>query len=786
MKALDRKLLRDLRHLGGQILTIALVVACGVASFVALRGNYASLELARTTYYERYGFAAAFASLERAPRSLLADIEAIPGVARAEGRIVEGVLVPLEPGVRPISGRVVSVPPHGASLNRVDLRQGRLLEPGRNDEILLLAGFALARGIEPGHRLPIVLNGRRREMRVVGLVASPEYVFAVAPGDLAADPTRFAVMWMGEEAVAAAFAMEGAFNDVAVTLQPGASERAVLHELDLRLEPYGGLGAYPRARQPSNYMVSGELTQLRSMSSVVPAIFLAVAALLLNLVLSRLVLLQRGEIAALKALGYHSGEIGLHFAKLVVLIALAGAGLGAAAGAWLGAAMTELYQHYFKFPNLEFRFDLSSAIGSLLVTLLASGIGTFAAVRGVLRLAPAEAMQAPPPARYTRSWLDRLELGRLVGTAPQMVLRELRRRPLRTLLSSVAIASSVGLTVVGGFYYDATEELVRTQFFDVMREDVTVTLTGPRPERAVRELGHLPGVLRAEGRRELPVRFRAGHRFRDGVVIGYPEDAELRALRDKNGRAVSIPPGGLVLTDKLAELLGLEVGDRLTLELREGSRAHEEVTLSGLVDESFGLQGHMHLTALSQLVRQEPLVSSVLLQVDPAHSRELHRRLTDLPAVAAVGSRDELLQRFREQSAGMILVFTLIITFFAVTITFGVVYNNARVALSQRSRDLASLRVLGFTRAEVSAMLLGEMGVQVLLAIPLGLFFGRGLVWALGTTMDPETYRLPLLVTVRSYAFATLVTLIASLLSALVVRRKLDSLDLIAVLKTRE
>lgn len=333
MKALDRKLLRDLRHLGGQILTIALVVACGVASFVALRGNYASLELARTTYYERYGFAAAFASLERAPRSLLADIEAIPGVARAEGRIVEGVLVPLEPGVRPISGRVVSVPPHGASLNRVDLRQGRLLEPGRNDEILLLEGFALARGIEPGHRLPIVLNGRRREMRVVGLVASPEYVFAVAPGDLAADPTRFAVMWMGEEAVAAAFAMEGAFNDVAVTLQPGASERAVLHELDLRLEPYGGLGAYPRARQPSNYMVSGELTQLRSMSSVVPAIFLAVAALLLNLVLSRLVLLQRGEIAALKALGYHSGEIGLHFAKLVVLIALAGAGLGAAAGA---------------------------------------------------------------------------------------------------------------------------------------------------------------------------------------------------------------------------------------------------------------------------------------------------------------------------------------------------------------------------------------------------------------------------------------------------------------------
>lgn len=786
MKALDRKLLRDLRHLSGQILTIALVVACGVASFVALRGNYASLELARSAYYERYGFAAVFAQLERAPRALLAEIEAIPGVARAEGRIVEPVLVPLQPGERPISGRVVSLTEHGSSLNRLDLRRGRFLEPGRNDEVLLLEGFATARGILPGQRLPVVVNGRRRELRVVGLVASPEYVFAVAPGEFAPDPTRFAVLWMGEDALAAAFAMEGAFNDVALALQPGASEPAVLHDLDLRLEPYGGLGAYTRERQPSNYMVSGELTQLRSMSSVVPVIFLAVAALLLNLVLSRLVLLQRAEIAALKALGYHGGEIGRHFAKLVSFIALVGAGLGAAAGAWLGAAMIELYRHYFKFPNLEFRFDLSSALGALLVTLLASGLGTFAAVRGILRLAPAEAMQAPPPARYVRSWLDRLELGRLVGTAPQMVIRELRRRPARALLSSLAIASSVGLTVVGGFYYDATEELVRSQFFDVMREDMVVTLTNPRPERAVRELGHLPGVLRAEGRRELPVRFRAGHRFRDGIVIGYPEDAELRALRDKVGREVPLPLEGLVLTDKLAELLGLEVGDKLIVELREGSRAHEEVTLSGLVDESFGLQGHMRLSTLDELLRQEPLVSSILLQVDSQQTSALHRRLADVPAVAAVGSRGELLERFREQSAGMILVFTAIITLFAVTITFGVVYNNARVALSQRARDLASLRVLGFTRGEVSAMLLGEMGVQVLLALPLGLLFGRGLVWALGTTMDPETYRLPLIVTDRSYAFATLVTLIASALSALVVRRKLDALDLISVLKTRE
>lgn len=786
MSALNTKLLRDLSNLRGQIATIALVVACGVASFVALRGNFVSLELAREAYYERYGFGDVFVQLERAPRSLLADVEAIEGVARAEGRIVQSALLPLHPGERPLSGRIISYDPHGPGLNRLDLREGRLIEPGRSDEILLLEGFARARGIGPGFRLPVVLNGRLRALHVVGLVASPEYVFAVGPGELAPDPSRFAVIWMDERVLAEAFALEGALNDVSLALQPGASRPAVLFALDQLLAPYGGLGAYTRDRQPSNYMISGELQQLGAMSSAVPLIFLAVAALLLNLVLSRLVTLQRSEIASLKALGYHDAEIGWHFAKLVLVIACLGAAMGVLAGVWLGHSMTELYRHYFKFPNLEFGLDPESALGALLVTFAASGAGAFAAVRGILRLRPAEAMQPPAPPRYRRTWLDRLELGRILGAAPQMVVRELRRRPLRALLSSLAIASSVGLTVVGGFYYDATDELVRSQFFDVMREDVSIAFAEPLPERAIREIAHLPGVLRAEGRRELPVRFRSGHRFRDGIVIGYPDDAELRTLRDKFGNEVPLPPTGVVLTDMLARLLDLKVGDELVLELREGSRNTKRWHVSGLVDESFGLQGHMSLAQMTELTGEEPLVSTALLQVDPLEERTLQRRLAELPAVVGVGKKSELLRLFREQSAGMILVFTLIITLFAITITFGVVYNHARVALSQRSRDLSSLRVLGFTRGEISGVLLGEIAIQVAFALPLGLAFGRLLVGALAASLDPETYRLPFVVTSRTYAFAVLVTLFASTLSALVVRRKLDKLDLIAVLKARE
>jgi putative ABC transport system permease protein len=787
VKALDRKLLRDLRRLSGQMITIALVVAAGIAAFVALRGTYTSIQLARTAYYERQRFADVFASLERAPESVGHDLARIPGVARVQTRVVEPAMLPLDDVTEPLRAQVLSVGAEEVeTLNRLHLREGRWVEAGRSDEVLLLSSFADARKIQPGDRVPVVMNGKKREMRVAGIVLSPEFVFAITAGDMAPDPERLAVMWMSRDALAATFSMEGAFNSVALALQPGASVAGVIDAADRMLEPFGTTGAYSRDKQPSNYAIDGELAQLRAFSRVLPLIFLAVASLLVNVVLSRLVHLQRPEIATLKAVGYSDLEVGVHFFKLVLVIGVLGAAAGVGVGIYFGDAMVGLYAHYFKFPNLVFTFDAAGASAAILVSFAAALVGAFSAVRGVVRMAPAEAMRPPAPARYRRSLVDLFGLARALGPSLHMIVRELQRRPLRTLFSALAIAASVGLMVIGGWYYDGIDELIHTQFHEVLREDVTVTFIDARPERAVRDLSHVPGVLSAEGLRVVPVRFRAGHVYRDSAIVGYPAFGDLRQLRDRYARPAPLPPDGIVLTDVLAQVLGVQPGDSVSVEIHEGQRAKKSIVVAGVVDEAFGLQGHMTAASLARFMGESPKVNVGLLRADPALAGVVDARLKDMPHVMSVTRRANLLKRFEEQSASMIVTMAMIVMAFAATITIGVVYNNARVALSIRSRDLASLRVLGFTRGEISSVLLGEMALQVLIALPLGLWFGKRLVVAIASTVDPEQWRMPIVLTPRSYALAALVAILASAFSALLVRRRLDKLDLIGVLKTRE
>jgi putative ABC transport system permease protein len=785
--ALGRKLLRDLTLLKGQVVTIALVVACGIASYVATQSTYDSLQYSKTTYYERHRFGDVFAHCKRAPNSVARELRRIPGVAAAYTRITEGTSLPLAELAEPANGRVVSIPgDRPAPLERIHLRSGRRVRPGRSDEVVVLEAFAEAHDLRPGDRLPAVMNGTRRELRIVGTAMSPEYVFAVSGGELAPDPKRFAVLWMNERTLAPAYDLDGAFNDVVLRLRPGASEPAVLDRVDDILEPYGGLGAHGRDRQPSNNILEGELAQLDTMATVVPTIFLAVAAFLLNVVLARLVQLQRPQIATLKAVGYPNRRIGLHYLQLVTVVVLIGALAGTAVGAWLGSGLTELYTQFFRFPVLAYRLDPRIVAVAVGVSFAAAVIGAFATARRVAQLPPAEAMRPAGPATYRPTLLDRWGLNALLRPGARMILREIERRPWRLVLSSLGIAMAVAILVVGRFFHDSMDYLMTVHFDAAMREDLSVTFDRPMPDRVTRELAHIPGVLRAEGMRSVPVRFRSGPRKRDSALWGYPDDGELRRLLNSDSHQVPLPPNGVVLTRKLAEILEVNAGDRITVEPREGDRADRRVRVARLVDEMFGLQGHMRLDAVHELMGEQPNVSMVLLRIDPHERTEVVRRLRDRPAITSVERRERMFENFREQSGEMIFVFTFILAVFAATIAIGVVYNNARVALSMRSRDFASLRVLGFTRGEISSILLGELAVQTLVAIPLGLAIGTWMSELVSMTVDPENYRIPVIISVRTYAFATLVTLGSALVSALLVRRKVDHLDLIGVLKTRE
>ncbi len=787
MKALQRKLVRDLARTWAQALTIALVLACGIASFVSMRGAHASLVTERDRYYADRRFGDVFARVERAPESLASRIEAIDGIARVQLRIVKPILVPIEGSDLPAVGQVVSLPSRGEpALGAIRLRSGRTVEAGRVDEVVVLESFAEAHALGPGSTLDAVVEGTRRRLHVVGTAMSPEYVFAVGPGSFMNDPARFGVLWMNQDAVAAAFDMEASFDDVVVALEPGASEVRVVAELRELLRPYGVLSAHGRDRQISHHVLEGELAQLSSYAIVAPAIFLLVAAFLINVVLVRMLSLQRPQIAVLKALGYRDREIAAHYLGLVALILTGGAALGIGAGHLLGHGMVSLYQPFFRFPDLAFHLDVATVAVAVIISMGAGLAGALLAVLRAVRVPPAEAMLPETPAVYRRPLLEALGLTRLVGVSGRMVVRELLRRPLRAALSCVAIALATATVVSGRFADDAVSLLFEVVFERAQHDDLEVTFRRPLPASVRSEIAALPGVMVAEGRRSIGVRVHAGQRHRDVGLIGRDlQSPSLRAVPQWPMRAFDPPPSGVAASRKLAEVLAVRAGDTVELELLEGDRRTVPVTVTALVDDLFGMSLYASLETVRRLAGEEANVTSVLVVVDDEHSDVLGARLARIPQVASIARRADVVAKFHEQTRYMWITMA-ILTAMGATIAFGVVYNQARIALSTRARDLASLRILGFTRAEISAVLVGELATYTLLGIPAGWLLGRGLVHLIASSADPESYRMPGFVSASTYAFAAVVTLGAAGISAFVVRRRLDRLDLVSVLKARD
>ncbi|WP_224371842.1 ABC transporter permease [Hyalangium versicolor] len=788
VRSIDRKLLRDLSQLKGQVATIALVVAAGITAYVSTFSVYRSLSDSAQAYYERERFADVFAQLERAPDALLERLNLLPGVAQVEGRVVKNVLLDMPDLPEPVTGQLVSIPSRGPPLlNQLYLREGRMVEPGRTDEVIVNEAFATAHHLEPGDRIVAVVNGRRVALRMVGVALSPEYVYAVPPGGIWGDDLRFGILWMDRDALAAAFHMEGAFNDALVRLSPGASPEGVVDALDRQLKPYGGLGALPRKKQISSRYVASEIQQLYAQATIVPLIFLGVAAFLVNVVLSRLIGTQREQIAALKALGYSDLTVGLHYLKLVAVVVTIGAVLGTGVGMLAGHGLLNLYRESFRFPVLTFELDLGMLVGSILISFASAVVGALAAVRQVARLPPAEAMLPAAPPTYRLTLLERSGFHRLFTQAGRMVLRDLERRPWRLLLSSMGIGLAVAILIVGSFSIDSVRYLMGVQYGLIQREALSVSFSKSVPDRARRELEQIPGVLHAEPLRMVPVRLVAGPRSYETVIQGIPSDGEHRQVLDAKRRPVPLEAGGLMLGRELARRLGVGLGDRVRIEVQDGSRPIREARVAFLVDDLIGISAYMEIKSLDRLIGDDPSITGATLAVDPARMDDIYARIKKLPLVVGVG-RTELVKRlFEQQVANVMVVFTVMLAGFAAAIAVGIVYNNARVALSVRARDLASLRVLGFTRREISVILLSEIVTSLLLALPLGLVLGRGLTLVVaGTAVDTELFRLPAIIDPRTYAFAVLVVLVAGVVSALLVRRRLDHLDLIGVLKTRE
>ncbi|MBM3878939.1 MAG: FtsX-like permease family protein [Verrucomicrobia bacterium] len=784
---LDRKLWRDLRRLKGQAIAVALVMACGLAMMIMARSWIFSLETTRQEYYQSYRFAQVFAHFKRAPLEVAARAAAIAGVATVQPALRVRVTLDI-PGLdEPASGEVHSLPDEGPpQLNRLYLRTGRWLPAGGRGEVLVSEAFAEANRLEPGDRIAMLLNGRRQELRCAGIVLSPEYIFESRPGTALPDNRSYGIFWMPETELAAAFDLEGAINYLALTLAPAASERPVIAALDRLLDPYGGLGAYGRADHPSHIRVTDEIRTLGVLAVGFPLVFLTVAAFMTNAVLTRLLTLQREQIAILKAFGFTNRQIGLHYLKFALVLVAGGTVLGWLGGLYLGHLIVRLYEVFFRFPELSFRLDRSALGLALAINTAAAIAGVYGAVRRAARLPPAEAMRPEPPAQYRVSLVERSGIGHWLSHTFRIAARNLERKPIQACFTIAGLALATGIMIVPNAIRDGIRDVMDFQWDVVERQDVDIGLVEPAGNQLRHLLAQLPGVVAVEPFRYAPARLHFGPRHRQVAIQGLPKDSEHSRVVDAAYRRIDLPTEGLVVSAKLAEVLGVQVGQELRVEVLDGKRPRRSVPLVGLAKDFAGVAAYMDLEALNRLLEEGDVISGASFTLDAAQRAQFMRALKGMPRVSWVAVKESLRANFRQTTAASINLIQSIYMTFAIVVAFGVVYNNARISLAERARELATLRVVGFSQREVSAVLLTELVLLAVSAVPLGLLLGTGFARAILGAINTETVRLPTVLTLNNYAFAVLVVTVASTVSALFVLRKLNQFNLVSVLKAPE
>ncbi len=786
MKGLQRKLFRDLQNMGFQVFTIAVLILGGLSVLVSSWSSFQSLQNAKNQFYSEYQFADVFAEVIRAPESLLQNISSLKGVDRAESRIIKDGLVDVPGQAEPALGRFISWKGEAQSINLLYLRQGRLPQASVTPEVLVHEAFATAHGLKTGDTLKVLMGGQQRQVMVSGIGLSPEFVYALSPVAPLPDDQHFGIFWMRQKDLESITGMAGAFNSLQIKVSDSSKLQELKRQMDLLLQPYGNLQTYDRSKQMSHLFVEDEIRQQRVMAMVVPAVFLAVASFILNIILSRLIALHRPQIATLKSLGYSAGSLTIHYFQLVTIVLLIGILPSIGAGAWIGQWYATLYKEFFRFPQIDFSLSFSAVLVSVMAGLIPGWLGAAGALAKVFALKPAEALRPPSPPQFHRGILEQWGVFRRLSTFSKMIWRSLLFRPLRLALSVVGMSLALAILINGSFWTDVMDAMMNRQFHEMRREDLTVRLLHPKTVDVYAELKRIPGVMMAEGERSVGVRLQFLNFQKDIGLLGWQSSAQLSRVLDEKGNVIRPVPGGVLLSRYFESQMGMKTGDLVNFKVLEGAQREFAVPVSGFVDDMIGQQAYARQEDLHRWLQEKPVVDTIQLKIDPQQAEKIYVSLKERPEVAAITIRSLLLRSFTRTVADMINVFTFVLFAFAVAIAGAVMYNSARIGFSERSWELASLRILGFETGKVFELLFFDIGMQVLLSLIPGILLGFWLSFAMTDLIHNETFKFPLVIEMSTYAAAVLILLLTFFASGLFLYRKVRRLDFSSALKARE
>lgn len=792
MAVLHRKLRRDLRGSFGVLLTVVVIIAAGTGSFIGMGSAQRILLVSQQDYYNRKRFADFWVDVKKAPLSAVEPLANLRGIAEIEPRIVFDVILDL-PGVsQPLTGRLISAPARGFedTISGIHLVRGSGFSDDRHEEIILGESFAKAHSLQPGDRVGLILNRRQQSFVIVGTAISPEYIYAVrGQGDITPDPEHFGILYIKEDYARELLDFQDACNQIVGRLVPGhqADMDAILDRIDRALDPYGVLALTPRERQASHRIISDQITNLGVSAVVMPAIFLVVAALVLNVVMSRLAERQRTIIGTLKALGHSDRQVLAHFLSFGLAVGLLGGLGGIGVGTALARAMIHMYTFFFQLPSFLFQVYPQLFLLGIGISVLFATAGTAKGVWKVLRLHPAEAMRPRPPERGSAMFLERFPgLWRRLGFRTHIALRSLARNPGRTATGIISCAMATSIILTALIMRDSVWFAVDYQFERVSHSDVDVGMRDERSLDAVREAQRLPGVDYAEPVLGLVCDVRHANESRRMSVTGLWPQHRLLTPMQRDMTPIPVPDDGVALSRKLAEILNVRVGDQLELTPVRGRRETMAVPVRSIVDSFLGLQCYADLRYLSRLVGESEAFNSIQMLVTPSRQGELYAALKQLPNAQGVSVRATAKANIEETFVrSMNFQLTLLIGFAGV-IAFGSMLNASLIEIADRTRDIASFRVLGYNPGPIAGIFLRQSLVILSLGALLALPIAFTLVNVLAAEFNTELFRIPILIKPLTILLSGLLVLAFVLIAQLIVYQQIRRLDWLEGIKIKE
>lgn len=790
MRVLNKKLMRNVRQSWGQSLAVAAVVMLGTAIYVAFASAHRDLLLTRDTYYEKYRFADFTLMLDQAPATAVFRVENFPGVREARGRIVEDVNLDIEGEDQPRIGRVISMPDRqGPTLNGLAMQTGRYFQSGTANEVILSKDFAVQNNLGPGDRIEASINGKKHSLQIIGTALSPEYVYMIRNAqEFLPKPERFGILWVSASFAEMAFDMESAVNDIVGVVAPGVNLEALLEELKDELDSYGVYATIKKEDQTSNMFLSSEIKGLEVSAKVTPAIFMGIAAVILLVLLNRMVRQERSQIGLLKAYGYANWGIAFHYIKFALILGFAGSTAGTLLGLLLANMMVRMYVEFFQFPLLRSRIYLDVILVAAGITVVSAGLGALMAASKAVRIQPAEAMRSETPRYGHHTIFERIpQLWRRLSFTWKMIIRNVGRYRFRAGFSIAGVAIAAALMIIGFFSMDSIRYLIEFQFNRLQQEDMRVTFAREMGRGAWHDMRHLKYVRQAEPLLQYPFEARRGWRKKDLAIIGLPRDAKLMALVNSEGEIIDVGEDGLVLTERLAKELGVVAGDAVVLKPLMGRLDKERaIRVSQVVQQYLGEAAYMNIDALSRLLDTSFAMNAALLRTERGRELALARELKDVPGIVGVEIKAETVQSIKDTMEQSMRISNVVLGLFSGVIAFAIIYNTTLVSLAERKRELASLRVMGFTQREVGRIVYNENILLSTVGLLVGLPLGLGLSRLLINAYDTEMFRMPFHIEPKTFVMACFWIAVFVALANLAARRKLHNLDMVEVLKERE